>query len=139
MGNHRTGADAREPLDPGGVHAGDDVGGAVREGGDRGLGKRHAEGGEDGVGPVDPRRNGGRVVDIPGDNLEAPVLDREDVGAAGEGDHIVALVEGQLGEEPPGRAIGAEHCKLHRSVLSKCAPPASEAATSTRTPPWPGL
>src|SRR5205807_3253314 len=99
-----------------------DVGGAVREDGDRGLGKRHAEGGGDGVGPVDRRSDGGRVVDIPVGNLEVAMLDREDVGAAGEGDHIVALVEGQLGEEPPGRTIGAEHCKLHRSVLSKCAP-----------------
>src|SRR5712672_1286841 len=39
-------------------------------------------------------------------------------GAAGEGDDIGALVERQPGEEPPGRAIGTEHGKLHRFVLS---------------------
>src|SRR5882724_7951848 len=122
MWTHRTGADAREALDAGGAHAGDDVGGAVREDRDRGLGKGHAEGGEYGVGPVDRRSNGGRVVDIAGGNLEALMLNREDLGAAGKGDHIVALVERQLGEESPGRAIGAEHCKLHQWFLSTCAP-----------------
>jgi hypothetical protein len=35
---------------------------------------------------------------------------------AGEGDHVVAVVERQLGEESAGEAIGPEHCKLHRFV-----------------------
>jgi len=48
-------------------------------------------------------------VDIPGGNLETAMLDREGVRTAGEGDHVVVLVERQLGEEPPGRAISTEH------------------------------
>ena len=84
-----------EPLDAGRVHAGDDVGDTVRIDGDRRLGKRHAEGGYHRVGPVDRRGDGGGVVDIAADDVEAPMLDREGVGTAGEGDDVVVVVERQ--------------------------------------------
>ena len=45
------------------------------------------------------------------------MLDREGVGATGDGDHVVAFVERQLGEESPGGAIGPEDCELHQSFL----------------------
>ena len=47
--------------------------------------------------PVDRRGHGGRVVDIARGDLEARMLDREAVGMPGEGDHVVVLVERQLG------------------------------------------
>jgi hypothetical protein len=111
------GTDTGESLDAGGVHPGDDVGRTLGVDGDRCLGKRHAERREHGVGPVDRRGDGGCVVDIAADDLEAPMLDRESVRASGEGDDLVALVERQLGEESAGGAVRAEHCELHGSVL----------------------
>ncbi len=98
------------------MHAGNDVGGAFGIGGDGSLGKGHAKGRNDGVGTVNGHGDGDRVVDIAGGDLEAPVLDREGAGVAGEGDHLVVLVERQLGKEPPGGAVGPEHCQLHRFV-----------------------
>jgi hypothetical protein len=35
---------------------------------------------------------------------------------ASEGDHVVALVERELGEEAPRGAVGPEHGKLHTAV-----------------------
>lgn len=61
-------------------------------------------------------------MDIASGNLEAPVLDREGAGVAGERDHVVVLVERQLGEEPPGGAVGPEHCELHGFCSFRCAP-----------------
>jgi hypothetical protein len=44
------------------------------------------------------------------------MLDLEGLGVAGEGDDVVILVEGQLGDVAPGRAVGPEHGKSHRSA-----------------------
>ena len=73
-----------------------------------------------------------RVVNIAGGNLEARVLDRERVGMAGERDHVVVLVERQLGEESSGGAIRPEHGKFHE-LGPFDAHPWGEAGTSTRT------
>ena len=100
-------------LIAGGAHAGDDVGDAVRVDGDRGLGERHAERREHRVGPVDRRGDRGAVVDVAGGHLEMGMLERERVGVAGEGDHVVVLVERQPGEESSGGAVRPEYCELH--------------------------
>jgi hypothetical protein len=89
VGGNGTGGDGCQPLDTGGVHAGNDVGRAVGVDGDRGLGEWHAEGGDDGIGPVDRRGDNGPIVDVAAGNLEAPVLDWEGVGAAGERDRVM--------------------------------------------------
>ena len=116
-----------ESLDAGRLHAGDDVGDAVGVDGDRCLGEGHAEGRDHRVGAVDRRGDGGRVVDVAADDVEARMLDREGVGMAGEGDDVVVLVERQPGEESTGGAIGPEHCELHGISLSMCARASSGA------------
>ncbi len=76
------------------------------------------------------------------------MLEREDAGVAGKGDHVVVLAERQLGEESSGRAIRPEHCKLHRFVpfdvrpdlawggyLNKDAAVARSVTSATRAPP----
>jgi hypothetical protein len=80
-----------------------------------------------------------RVVDIAGGDLEARVLDGKGVGMPGESDDVVVLVERQSGEEPPGRAVGSEHCDLHELVPFAAPRRGCRGASSTRTPASPPM
>jgi hypothetical protein len=57
-------------------------------------------------------------VDITPDDFEVPVLDREGIRSASEGDYTVVLVKCHLGQEAPGRTIGSEQSNLHDQFLS---------------------
>src|SRR5207247_9413739 len=85
-------------------------------------GERHAEGGDNGGGPIDRRGDGGCIVGVASRNLEPPMLHREGTGVPRERDHVVVLVEGQPGEEPPRGAVRPEHCQLHDTFLSMWRP-----------------
>jgi hypothetical protein len=59
---------------------------------------------------------------VAADNVEGPMLNGKRVRVPRERDDLAAFIEGELRDEPAGRAVRSEDGELHTTVLSLAAP-----------------